>query len=937
MINFATRVADSLADLATSRGAPSTASKMMVTHRTIFGDMGGGEFEWDNASILPHDGAVVIQVTGLATGRWRRIHDRFINPCWFGAIGDNFTDCTAAFQAAYNYASSQSAANVMAPLTSPTIWVPPGTYRVTSCHFGHVEAIPVSIPYVPSTEPSTKNNEIGMQGAGIRKTTILCRSTTEYAFTFGRPYAGVFSGRWTVSDITFHGALTAFGGIDMANCRYSTVERCEFSSFGVNGIGIRASRWCNNISDCTMFFDHVAGTIGISVITTVPYGAVNGFNIDKVKINSAEIGVRMSSPNLANITNCTIDQCRGTGVYIPGGTKGLNIDHNYFEACGQDGLTITRPATGGGPDVTETYSGCIIAHESVASPDSSPISGLRITNNMFAAISTTTKPIITLSGVEDAIIKDNTNMLTYENDSLVELRWRGALYTAVRNFVIDHSRQEDAQFVQLVKFDTDNNLTSCNNIIIRDHRSFSFIKQTHLPILTEPHKWLPAATWANLFEEAPYEGFAVHRLPAGSTTALGGKSYTINLLTDAASSLKGTYFRVNFRTKGAAGLPAGFLLRMYVDEVEAWTLTNPTEDWANVGRGYTFMIPQVASTIRFYIAPNTLTRDVYLTQFSIVPACMELGPSFAAQPSELTGGIYYGNGNPEGAQTATPGKLFMRENGVPGRFVYVKETAIDSTGWRPVRTGAGVVQDNTNGAATLTGNIVSSSDAWRGSDAGAVGFPTAAGAGQIITWNGVGATATDYARIMSWFWSRIDDSQNLWFQRYNAAGVPQGWRLLLDRVNTPVYTGTGTPEGNVIASVGALFLRTDGSAGTTVYTKTSGTATSTGWTALGVSTSTNLTIGAATDAAYVVPGNVDWVILPVVTANRIFTLPAAATNVGKRIYILNKDMNSPAFGWSPSPPIVNPSNTLMTGLGNNSAYTVISDGTDWRLVTSMQA
>jgi hypothetical protein len=47
-----------------------------------------------------------------------------------------------------------------------------------------------------------------------------------------------------------------------------------------------------------------------------------------------------------------------------------------------------------------------------------------------------------------------------------------------------------------------------------------------------------------------------------------------------------------------------------------------------------------------------------------------------------------------------------------------------------------------------------------------------------------------------------------------------------------IIVGTGSPEGVVEASIGSLFTRTDGSSGSTLYVKTSGTE-STGWDAVG--------------------------------------------------------------------------------------------------------
>jgi hypothetical protein len=45
-----------------------------------------------------------------------------------------------------------------------------------------------------------------------------------------------------------------------------------------------------------------------------------------------------------------------------------------------------------------------------------------------------------------------------------------------------------------------------------------------------------------------------------------------------------------------------------------------------------------------------------------------------------------------------------------------------------------------------------------------------------------------------------------------------------------IFAGTGSPESSVSATVGSIFLRTDGGTGTTLYVKESGTGT-TGWVA----------------------------------------------------------------------------------------------------------
>lgn len=65
--------------------------------------------------------------------------------------------------------------------------------------------------------------------------------------------------------------------------------------------------------------------------------------------------------------------------------------------------------------------------------------------------------------------------------------------------------------------------------------------------------------------------------------------------------------------------------------------------------------------------------------------------------------------------------------------------------------------------------------------------------------------------------------------------IPQNdreWqKWLRDSYDLRLKFGTGSPEGQVVADRGTLYLRTDGSTTTTLYVKTANDGLATGWTA----------------------------------------------------------------------------------------------------------
>lgn len=65
------------------------------------GDGGGGQFYWDSASVEADNGGTIIQVTGITTGRWKRIvNTSTISIKWFGCRGDGVTNDSAALNKA---------------------------------------------------------------------------------------------------------------------------------------------------------------------------------------------------------------------------------------------------------------------------------------------------------------------------------------------------------------------------------------------------------------------------------------------------------------------------------------------------------------------------------------------------------------------------------------------------------------------------------------------------------------------------------------------------------------------------------------------------------------------------------------------------------------------------------------------------------------------
>ncbi|HOT83615.1 MAG TPA: glycosyl hydrolase family 28-related protein, partial [Candidatus Defluviicoccus seviourii] len=110
--------ASAAATVADLRNLPvSEGAIAILSGRANGADGAGGVFCWDSGATDADNGATIIAKASSGIGRWKRLQTGAVNVRWFGAKGDGTTDDTAAFTAA---------------LSAGSVWVPNGTYRITS-------------------------------------------------------------------------------------------------------------------------------------------------------------------------------------------------------------------------------------------------------------------------------------------------------------------------------------------------------------------------------------------------------------------------------------------------------------------------------------------------------------------------------------------------------------------------------------------------------------------------------------------------------------------------------------------------------------------------------------------------------------------------------------------------------------------------------------
>lgn len=137
-------------------------------------------------------------------------------------------------------------------------------------------------------------------------------------------------------------------------------------------------------------------------------------------------------------------------------------------------------------------------------------------------------------------------------------------------------------------------------------------------------------------------------------------------------------------------------------------------------------------------------------------------------------------------------------------------------------TGTGILKYTSN-LATSFGTILEIENTNSASTSGA-----------FVQFNGAGVTSDAHVpSVGNLFDMLVVKSNQKVSATIGSTGSAYNAIKMYDNANTAggsIMTGSGSPEGAVSATVGSLFMRTDGGTGTSLYVKESGTG-NTGWVA----------------------------------------------------------------------------------------------------------
>lgn len=305
MINWASKTADSIAELRTFPGVIGTASRFRVLGHTTANNGGGGVFYWRSGTPPADDNGINVVVSGITSGWWQRSFTGDIFPRYFGAVGNDATDDSVPLQAAINYA---------APLKA----IVNGEGR--SYKMGGLNLLEDTILRncefrMTAGTYGAKINNVG-DPATVYKRNVMLR---DVIFKGQCTYALIISTITNVNlqNVIFRNCTCTNDVFYLLNVYDSEITKLTFTgcTAGVDGAclniagglnGVRISRiYTSSFTDRGV---NIAGGAGITLSDSVIQGATTGIYITKCR------GASVLNPYFENVVNPAVLTNEGSDV-----------------------------------------------------------------------------------------------------------------------------------------------------------------------------------------------------------------------------------------------------------------------------------------------------------------------------------------------------------------------------------------------------------------------------------------------------------------------------------------------------------------------------------------------------------------------------------------------------------------------------------------------
>lgn len=360
--------------------APKNTTQTIHLREHTSSRIGGGDFAWDNSSVLDDDNGIVIKVASITTGRWiRDVGGRNIDGTWFGAL-PGASDSSAAFQAASNYVSK-----IGGFIQAPTGEFNLGTTGFTINQIVGDEGAMQRIGLCGAGSGATRFNYSGV-GNAIKVYSQYAGVVVDWFSMYGfrvqqsstvKNGTGLFfnyCAYFSLTDVYAFGFNRGFDGVDVLGV---TLNKCIFreNNYGMVAQGNTLTPNAITLFDCNLSSNtSLAAYITGGVLFNMYGGDVEGNGWTPQDVN------------------------RSGGVVIESGTSGLggavsaNFHGTYFEG---NGSVADVMLFGGDSDSSSTlnFEGCTFNRISNET-------GRFCTNNISVALglNSTSKTYVTYSG-----------------------------------------------------------------------------------------------------------------------------------------------------------------------------------------------------------------------------------------------------------------------------------------------------------------------------------------------------------------------------------------------------------------------------------------------------------------------------------------------------------------------------------------------------------